>query len=53
MQAHGDYAAREGAARKRASSGPRCRSVLDKLDDVPVDIAPQFTTAAALEQQFP
>ena len=31
---------------------PEVQRVLDKLNDVPVDIAPKFTTAAALEQQF-
>jgi hypothetical protein len=52
LQAHGDY----DAAKALVATGvvrPEIQKLLDKLDEVPVDIAPQFTTAAALEQQFP
>ena len=52
LQANGDYE----AAKALVATGvvrPEIQKLLDKLGDVPVDIAPQFTTAAALEQQFP
>ena len=52
LEAHGDY----NAATALVATGvvrPEVQKLLDRLGDVPVDIAPQFTTAAALEQQFP
>ena len=49
LQAHGDYE----AARALVETGtvrPEVQRVLDRLTDVPVDIAPEFTTAASLER---
>ncbi len=47
VQAKGDY---EGAKAlmARATIRPQVQAVLDRLADVPVDIEPRFTTAAAL-----
>ena len=45
---------REGARRCSTGSGwsgPRCRRVLDRLSDVPVDIEPRFVTAEALTRR--
>jgi hypothetical protein len=50
LQANGDYQAAASLA-ATATIRPEVQRVLDKLTDVPVDIAPRFTTAIALEQQ--
>ncbi len=50
LQANGDYKAAAALA-ATASIRPEVQRVLDRLADVPVDIAPRFTTAIALEQQ--
>jgi hypothetical protein len=50
LQAHGDYPAAKALV-ATATVRPDVQRVLDKLSDVPVDIAPRFTTAAALERQ--
>ncbi len=48
MQAMGDYAAGKGLIEKLAVVRPPVQVVLDRLRDVPVDIAPRFVTAASL-----
>jgi hypothetical protein len=50
LQANGDYRAAASLA-ATATIRPEVQRVLDKLTGVPVDIAPRFTTAIALEQQ--
>jgi hypothetical protein len=50
LQANGDYKAAAALAAS-ATVRPDVQRVLDKLTAVPVDIAPRFTTALALEQQ--
>jgi hypothetical protein len=50
LQANGDYKAAAALA-ATATIRPEVQRVLDKLTAVPVDIAPRFTTAVALEQQ--
>ena len=50
LQANGVYKAAAALA-ATASIRPDVQRVLDRLADVPVDIAPRFTTAIALEQQ--
>lgn len=47
VQATGDYAKAQ-ALLARATVRPQVQAVLDKLTDVPVDIAPQFVTAEEL-----
>ena len=51
LQAHGDYAAAQALV-ATATVRPDVQKVLDRLSGVPVDIAPRFTTADALEQQL-
>jgi hypothetical protein len=49
LQSHGDYA----AAKALVATGvvrPEVQRVLDRLSGIPIDIAPRFTTAAALEE---
>jgi hypothetical protein len=48
MQATGDYAAARQMMEKLAIVRPQVQAVLDRLTDVPVDIAPRFTTAEGL-----
>jgi hypothetical protein len=50
LQANGDYKAAAALA-ATATIKPAVQRILDKLAGVPVDIAPRFTTAVALEQQ--
>ena len=50
LQANGDYKA-AAALVATATIKPDVQRVLDKLAGVPVDIAPRFTTALALEEQ--
>jgi Peptidase family M49 len=50
LQANGDYKA-AAALVATATIKPDVQRVLDKLAGVPVDIAPRFTTALALEAQ--
>ncbi len=47
VQATGDYAQAQ-ALLARATVRPQVQAVLDRLSDVPVDIAPRFSTADAL-----
>jgi hypothetical protein len=49
LQAHGDYQAATTLV-ATATVRPEVQRVLDKLSDVPVDIAPRFTSAASLER---
>jgi hypothetical protein len=48
-RAHGDYQAATALV-VTATVRPEVQRVLDKLSDVPVDIAPRFTSAASLER---
>jgi hypothetical protein len=50
LQANGDHKA-AAALVATATIRPDVQRVLDKLAGIPVDIAPRFTTALALEQQ--
>ena len=52
LQARGDYAAAK-AMMATAVVRPEVQRVLDRLTDVPVDIAPRFTTATSLEESTP
>lgn len=48
LQAHGDYAGAHELLAHMVVIRPQMRRMLDKLKDVPVDIAPQLTTATEL-----
>ena len=48
LQAEGSYAKAKGLMDKLGMIRPEVQKVLDRLESVPVDIAPQFTTAEAL-----
>jgi hypothetical protein len=48
LQAAGDYAAAKRMLDTLGVIRPQTQAVLDKLQGVPVDIAPRFTSAAAL-----
>jgi hypothetical protein len=48
LQAAGDYAGAKQLLDKMAVVRPEVRRILDRLADVPVDIAPRFVTAIAL-----
>jgi hypothetical protein len=48
LQAHGDYAGVKRMFDKMVVIRPEVKNVIDKLANVPVDIAPKFTTAAEL-----
>lgn len=48
LQAAGDYAAAKRMLDTLGVIRPQTQAVLDKLKGVPVDIAPRFTSAAAL-----
>jgi hypothetical protein len=48
LQAEGNYAAARAMLDTLGTIRPETRAVLDKLKDVPVDIAPRFTSATAL-----
>ena len=51
MQANGDYAAAKAMLEKMGVVRPPVQAVLDKLTNVPVDIAPRFVTAEQLTKQ--
>jgi hypothetical protein len=51
LQAEGNYAAARAMIDTLGVIRPETRALLDKLTDVPVDIAPRFTTAEALLQE--
>jgi hypothetical protein len=48
LQAAGDYAGAKQLLDKMAVVRPEVQRILDRLADVPVDIAPRFVTAIAL-----
>jgi hypothetical protein len=48
LQAEGNYAAAQAMLASLGTIRPQTQAVLDKLKDVPVDIAPRFTSATAL-----
>ncbi len=48
LQAEGDYERGKELLEKYAIVRPEMQSVLDRLQDIPVDIAPRFVTAEAL-----
>jgi hypothetical protein len=51
LQAHGDYAGALELTKHMVVIRPALRRMLDKLKDVPVDIAPRLVTAAELTTQ--
>jgi hypothetical protein len=51
LQAEGSYEKARGMIERLAVVRPEVRRVLDRLADVPVDIAPRYTTADALERE--
>lgn len=51
LQARGDYAGVQRLMDRMVIVRPEIQRVLDRLDGVPVDIAPKFVTAEALTQQ--
>ena len=51
IQAHGDYAAAQALLKRQVSIRPEVQRVLDRLTDVPVDIAPRLVTAEELTRQ--
>jgi hypothetical protein len=53
LQANGDYAGAERLLQRMVVLRPEVQGVLDRLQDVPVDIRPRFVTADALEREFP
>jgi hypothetical protein len=48
LQANGDYAGVKRLMERSVVVRPEVQRVLDKLTDVPVDIAPKFVTAEEL-----
>ncbi len=48
LQAHGDYAGAHALLARMVVIRPEVRRMLDRLKEVPVDIAPQLVTAAQL-----
>ena len=51
IQAHGDYAAAQALLKRQVNIRPEVQRVLDRLTDVPVDIAPRLVTAEELTRQ--
>ena len=51
LEAEGNYAGAQDLLKKMVVVRPEVQRVLDKLKDVPVDIEPNFTTAAALAKR--
>jgi hypothetical protein len=48
LQAEGSYAKAQDMLKRLGVVRPEVKKVLDRLTDVPVDIAPRFVTAEAL-----
>ena len=48
IQARGDYAAAKALLERMAVIRPETQKIIDRLTDVPTDIAPRFVTAAEL-----
>jgi hypothetical protein len=53
LQAEGDYRKAKDLVSRLGVVRPEVQTILDKLDKVPVDIAPQFTTAEQLLNRGP
>ncbi len=53
VEAKGDYDGGKRLLDRLVVLRPEVKAVLDRLGDVPVDIRPQFVTAAELEAEFP
>jgi Peptidase family M49 len=51
LQAHGDYAGAQALLKRMVVIRPEVQRVLDRLADVPVDIAPRLVTAEELTRQ--
>lgn len=51
LEAEGNYSRAREMLAKLAVVRPEVRQALERLDDVPVDIAPRFTTAAGLIEE--
>jgi hypothetical protein len=51
LQAHGDYAGVQALLKRMVVIRPEVQRVLDRLSDVPVDIAPRLVTAEELTRQ--
>jgi hypothetical protein len=51
LQAHGDYAAAQALLQRQVMIRPEVQRVLDRLNAVPVDIAPHLVTAEELTRQ--
>jgi hypothetical protein len=51
LQAHGDYAGTQALLKRMVVIRPEVQHVLDRLTDVPVDIAPRLVTAEELTRQ--
>ena len=51
LQAHGDYAGVKALLDRMAAVRPEVQRVLDRLTQVPVDIAPKFVTAEELTRR--
>ncbi len=51
IQAEGDYAAAAALLDRMVTIRPDVQRCLDAIADIPVDIAPDFTTARALEEE--
>jgi hypothetical protein len=48
LQAHGDYAGTQRLLKRMVTIRPPVQRVLDRLDSVPIDIAPRYVTAEEL-----
>ncbi len=53
LQATGDYTGAKSLLERMVVVRPEVQAVLDRLQEVPVDIRPRFVTADALEREFP
>jgi hypothetical protein len=51
LQAHGDYAGTQKLLERMVVIRPEVQRVIDRLVDVPIDIAPRFVTAKELTRQ--
>lgn len=51
LQAHGDYAGVQKLMQRMVVIRPDVQRVIDRLTDVPVDIAPRFVTAEELTRE--
>jgi hypothetical protein len=51
LQAHGDYAGTQQLLKRMVAIRPEVQRVIDRLNAVPIDIAPRFVTAEELTRQ--